>query len=195
MSVSPDIFEKQMQWIADHGYQTIDLDTAAAILKGEQVGLAKPIIITFDDNNSTQYTVGVPILMKYKQMAVFYLISSRLENKSFISADQVREMSRLGMDIESHTVSHAMLTNLSLKAMDAQLAESRRVLEELIGKPVRHLSYPLTTSNATVRTHTEKAGYITGTIMDPRVATPKDSLFKLPRIMMIDTTDLKKVLP
>jgi peptidoglycan/xylan/chitin deacetylase (PgdA/CDA1 family) len=190
MSVSPKVFEAQMQWIADKGYTTITLDTLAAILQGTETGPAKPVVITFDDNNLTAYDIALPILQKHNQIAVYYIITNRLGNAGFIDADRVKDLAAKGMDIESHTVTHSTLTALSLKKLDSELTESKRSLEELTGHPVRHIAYPSTMQNATVRKHTKDAGYITGTIMDPRPATAKDDLFKLPRIMMTDDTKL-----
>lgn len=195
MSVSPEIFTKHMQWIADHGYTTITLDTYVAIMKGEIQGPAKPIVLTFDDNNRTQYTQAFSVLKKNNQIAVFYLVTNRLKNKSFIVESEVREMADAGMDIQSHTVDHATMTYLSLKRLDQELIESKAVLETLTGKPVRHIAYPSTASNKTVREHAAKAGFVTGTIMDPRPATQHDDFLKLPRIMMTDTTKLAVVLP
>ncbi len=195
MSVSPAIFAKQLKWVSDRGYTTINLDTYVAIMKGEIAGPVKPIVITFDDNNATQYSLAFPELKKNSQMGVFYLVTNRLQNKGFIPEVQVKEMSDAGMDIQSHTIDHATMTNLSLKRLDQELLESKATLEALTGKPVRHLAYPSTASNKTVRERAAKAGYITGSIMDPRWATQKDDFFKLPRIMMIDTTNLEKILP
>jgi peptidoglycan/xylan/chitin deacetylase (PgdA/CDA1 family) len=195
MSVSPQIFDDQMRWISENNYVTIDLDTAVDILQGKQEGPKKPVIITFDDNNRTQFTIAFPILQKYGLIATFYLVTNRLENPSFILADEALAMSEAGMSIQSHTVSHATLTALSDDALEQQLADSRRVLEALIGKPVRHIAYPSTAQNQRVRNHAQKAEYVTGTIMDPRLARPTDDLWKLPRIMMTDKTVMESVLP
>lgn len=195
MSVSPKDFEKQLRWLEDHGYTTIALDSFVAIMRGQAPGPAKPVVITFDDNNATQYTVAFPMLQKHKQIAVFYLVTNRLDNKDFIIRKQVKEMAAAGMDIQSHTVTHATLTALAFAKLDRELTESKRILEELTGRPIRHIAYPSTAYNKTVRERAAKAGYATGTIMDPRRATAKDDLLKLPRIMMTDGTNLAKVLP
>lgn len=195
MSVSPDVFKKQLKWIYDRGYTTISLDTYASIMKGEIAGPTKPIVITFDDNHVVQYSIAFSELKKNNQMAVFYLVTNRMKTKGFVSEAQVKEMSDAGMDIQSHTIDHATMTNLSLKRLDQELLESKATLEVLTGKPVRHIAYPSTASNKTVRERAAKAGYVTGSIMDPRWATQKDDFFRLPRIMMIDTTNLEKVLP
>lgn len=195
MSVSPEVFTKQMQWIVDHGYTTISLDTYAAIMRGEMQGPVKPVVITFDDNNRSQWTLAVPVLREKGLMAVFYLVTNRLNNTSFILESEVKQMSDWGMDIQSHTIDHATMTRLSLKRLDQELLESKATLEAITGKPVRHIAYPSTASNKTVRERAMKVGYVTGTIMDPRPATTKDDFLKLPRIMMIDTTDLARTLP
>lgn len=195
MSVSPEMFEKQMQWIVDHGYTTINLDTYVAIMQGQTAPPANPVVITFDDNHASQYRLAVPILRAKGLRAVFYLTTNRLKHPSFILEDQVRQLSAWGMEIASHTVTHATLTRLSMADLDRELRESKATLEKLTGQPVRHLAYPSTASNALVRKHAEQAGYRTATIMDPRPASPKDDLFRLPRITMMETTILQNVLP
>lgn len=56
--------------------------------------------------------------------------------------DQLAEMADAGMEIGSHTVSHPILTRLSAAGAAAELAGSRAVLEERLGRPVRHFAYP-----------------------------------------------------
>lgn len=184
-----------MQWILDHGYTTIDLDTAAEILQGKRAGPTKPLVITFDDNNRSQYERAFPVLRDLGLTATFYLVTNRLQNKSFILEDEIRAMAHAGMSIQSHTITHSTMTALNFLTLDKELQESRATLEAITGTPVLHVAYPSTAQNTTVREHTKNAGYTTGTIMDPRNATAKDDLFKLPRIMMTDDTNLQNVLP
>jgi peptidoglycan/xylan/chitin deacetylase (PgdA/CDA1 family) len=196
MSVSPAVFEKHMQWIVDNGYTTVTMDTLTDILSGKIVGPKKPVVITFDDNNVTQYDIALPILEKHRQIAVFYLVTSTLKMKNaVINADRALDLHRRGMDVQSHTVTHATLNAVSMKRLDSELIDSRKALEALLGKKVQHIAYPSTAHNSTVRAHAVSAGYITGVIMDPRAATMSDDLRKLPRIMMTDDTKLSKVLP
>ncbi len=195
MSVSPSVFEKQMQWLKDKGYTTITLDEYVALRSGAKKAVAKPVVITFDDNNRSQYELAYPVLSKNGQKAVFYMISNRLKNAGFLTEDEIRTMSAGGMDIQSHSVSHATMTNLSVKNLTRELTESRKTLETLLGTPVRHLAYPSTAQNQRIRTAAAAAGYVTATIMDPRNAKMTDDAMKLPRIMMTDDTVLAKVLP
>lgn len=195
LSVSAENFEKQMQWLQDHGYTTIDLDTFVAIMKGDVAGPAKPVVITFDDNNESQYAAALPALLKHKMVAVFYLVMRRIDRPTFLTTAQIKEMVADGMDIESHTLTHAELPMIGTNNLDRELIDSKKELEALTGRPVRHLAYPLTMQNAVVRLHARDAGYITGAIMDPRRATANDDLMKLPRITMNNGTKVENVLP
>lgn len=195
MSVSPQVFDAHMQWLHDHQYTSITLDTLVDRLQNKVALPEKPVVITFDDNNLAQYELAVPVLEKHQLIGTFYIVSNRLDHKTFLSRDQIRDMVVRGMDIQSHSVTHSTLSNLPLKKLQWELAESKRALEELTGKPVRHIAYPSVGHNAQVRAQAKLAGYVTGAIMDPRAATPASDLFKLPRIMMTDDTKLASVLP
>lgn len=195
MSVTPSVFDAQMKHLQDKGYTSIDLTTYAQIMKGETAGPEKPVVITFDDNQPSQYDVALPILEKYGHMAVFYLITNHIGPAGFLTKEQILDMQKRGMDMESHTVTHRVLTLLPNSEIDREFAESKKTLEDLLGRPVLHVAYPGTSHNQNVRDRAKAAGYVTGTIMDPRTATEKDDFFKLPRIMMTDDSNLQKILP
>lgn len=195
MTVSPDVFDRHMAWLVEKGYETIDLDTAVAMLRDGEPGPKKPVVITFDDNQLNAYENGLPVMEKYGQIAVWYIVTNRLDQEGVINRERVLDLHERGHDIQSHTVSHAGLTWATPDQVKYQLAESKRVLEELLNKSINHIAYPLTAHNASVRERTRAAGYVTGSIMDPRRATAESDLYKLPRIMMTDDTNLEQVLP
>jgi peptidoglycan/xylan/chitin deacetylase (PgdA/CDA1 family) len=56
--------------------------------------------------------------------------------------EDVRAMVGAGMTIGSHTVSHPNLPSLSRQEALRELVDSRRLLEDITGQPVRHLAYP-----------------------------------------------------
>lgn len=56
---------------------------------------------------------------------------------------QVQEMSRAGIEFGSHTVTHPILTMLSDAQLHDELAESKRVIEQQIGRPAPVLAYPV----------------------------------------------------
>ncbi len=56
--------------------------------------------------------------------------------------DDVRELSRMGFTVGSHTCSHPNLTLLDAEELRGELERSKQTLEKESGKPCRHLSYP-----------------------------------------------------
>lgn len=195
MTVTPATFERQMQWLADKGYETITLSEMTAAIRGERAMPAKPVVITFDDNNLSQYEVALPVLEKHGQRAVFYQISKYLESPNMVDNDRTLELQAKGHEIASHTMTHRALPGLNDEELRWELAESKRILEELTGRPVKHVAYPGTAHNQRVRDAAKAAGYETATIMDPVVFNQSHDWMKIPRIMMTDDTNMEKVLP
>lgn len=195
MTVTPATFEKQMQWLADKGYVTMTLDEMTAAIRGETWMPEKPVVITFDDNNLSQYEVAVPIMEKHGQKAVFYQIAKYLDSPNMVNRERTLELQAKGHEIASHTMTHRALPGLNDADLKWELEESKRILEELTGRPVNHVAYPGTAHNQRVRDAAKAAGYVTATIMDPVTFTQAHDWMKIPRIMMTDDTDLAKTLP
>ncbi len=195
MTVTPQTFEKQMQWLVDKNYTTITLDEAVAAIRGETWLPEKPVVITFDDNNLSQYDVALPIMEKHGQKAVFYLIAKYLDSANMVNRERALELQNKGHEIASHTMTHRALPGLNDADLTWELEESKRVLEELTGRPVNHIAYPGTAHNQRVRDAAKAAGYVTATIMDPTYVDETDDWMKWPRIMMTDDTNLEKTLP
>lgn len=57
--------------------------------------------------------------------------------------NQVRALRRAGMDVQSHTSTHRVLQTLTPDALSEELSGSREMLEEVLGEPVRSISYPV----------------------------------------------------
>ena len=195
MTVTPQTFERHMRHLADKGYETITLSEMTAAIRGERAMPDKPVVITFDDNNLSQYDVALPIMEQHGQRAVFYQITKYLDSPNMVNKDRTLELQTKGHEIASHTMTHRALPGLNDEELKWELTESKRILEELTGRPVLHVAYPGTAHNQRVRDAAKAAGYETATIMDPVVFTETHDWMKIPRIMMTDDTNLEKVLP
>ncbi len=86
-------------------------------------------------------------------------------NNLVMTWDQVRELAKQGMDIESHSRRHRVLQTLDPQALDDELAGSRRELEAQLGRPVQAIAYPVgrrISHLAPIRQAVEAAGYKVG---------------------------------
>ena len=76
--------------------------------------------------------------------------------------DGLREESRSGIAVGSHTVSHAHLPLLSDSELFDELTVSRQQIEDELGVPCPLVAYPFGESDARVRRAAARAGYACG---------------------------------
>jgi peptidoglycan/xylan/chitin deacetylase (PgdA/CDA1 family) len=74
---------------------------------------------------------------------------------------QVRDWLAAGHDIGSHTTTHPKLTELTLEAAREEIVASKKRLEDMFGRPVRHFCYPGGKWNDALRELVAEAGYAT----------------------------------
>lgn len=80
-----------------------------------------------------------------------------------ISWEQAREMNAQKVEIESHTVTHPILTNIDNSALEFELQTSKNRLENQLQKPIRHFCYPNGALNETIAETVKRAGYSSAT--------------------------------
>lgn len=78
---------------------------------------------------------------------------------SAMSWDQACEMDTNGIAIESHTVTHPILTNVSDAELSFEMKVSKKRLEERLDRAVDHFCYPNGSFDPRVRRAAEAAGY------------------------------------
>jgi peptidoglycan/xylan/chitin deacetylase (PgdA/CDA1 family) len=159
LSVTPADFAAQMDWLARNGYHPITTEDLYAFLQGARGLPSKPVILTFDDGYTDFFTTALPVLISHDFRAEAYVVSGFVGQPGYMTAAQVREADRSGIEIGSHTVSHANLATASFGAVRAQIAESKAFLEQLIGHPVVSFCYPSGKFNSAVASQVAAAGY------------------------------------
>lgn len=73
--------------------------------------------------------------------------------------DQARDMDADGVTIESHTVTHPILTNVDEMELEFELTVAKARLEGHLDRSVNHFCYPNGSLNENVRRAAENAGY------------------------------------
>jgi peptidoglycan/xylan/chitin deacetylase (PgdA/CDA1 family) len=107
-------------------------------------------------------------------------------HRLLINWDEVREISRQGHDIGSHTLSHRPLTQLSEVDARKEVFESKVALSREIGKEVVGFSYPRGEWNQAVANLVAQAGY--SYAVTTRYGRNRDSadLYRLTRLNVSD---------
>ncbi|MBI3619288.1 polysaccharide deacetylase family protein [Candidatus Peregrinibacteria bacterium] len=194
-NVSPQTFRAQMHWLADHGYYTVTLDAMVKLLHGDEPGLAKPMVITFDDGYRSQLEEAVPVLRSLHFTAAFYMITSHIPHPDFMHKKELQALANEGMQIEAHTVHHDDLRTISKQQQIKELAESKAAIEEITGKPVLHFAYPDGGFTHSISARVGSLGYMTAVTINSGFATSKNNLLELPRIWMKEGMDMAKMFP
>src|SRR5947207_3047586 len=68
-------------------------------------------------------------------------------------------MDASGVAIESHTVTHPILTRIDTRRLARELTASRQRLEQVLDRPVTHFCYPNGDYDRQVRAEVERSGY------------------------------------
>lgn len=70
------------------------------------------------------------------------LIAAALPDNLMMTSDQVRKLHREGMEIGAHTISHPILARIDNSIAYNEIAEGKKMLEEIINAPVNLFAYP-----------------------------------------------------
>lgn len=161
LSVTPDKFEEQMEFLAREGYKTMVLDTLYGVLQGKDSLPAKPIILTFDDGYVDFYVNAYPILKKHNFGAVVFIPTGLMGMSYYLNWDQIKEMAVPGLiSFQAHSVNHLDLTALLPEKAEYEIKESKKILESKLGHLVNSFAYPYGLSSSLVQQMVKNAGYV-----------------------------------
>jgi peptidoglycan/xylan/chitin deacetylase (PgdA/CDA1 family) len=159
LSVRPDRFAEQMDWIAENGYQPMTMSALATCLRDTGRCPAHPMAITFDDGYDNHVTEALPILRRHGFPATFYIITGMIGKAGYATWDQLRELRDSGMEIGAHTINHAALTALPSTEARTEIVGSKATLESRLGITITSFSYPSGEYNEVVAALVREAGY------------------------------------
>jgi peptidoglycan/xylan/chitin deacetylase (PgdA/CDA1 family) len=142
LKVDPANFAAEMAALHDAGYHTIhQAQLFDALYHGAHLP-SKPIIISVDDGYVDDVRTILPDLERWHMVATFFVITGRMTEPGFVSAEQIRELDRAGMDVGDHTAHHLDLPMLTDAELQSEIAGSRTVLQRVLGHPVYYFAYP-----------------------------------------------------
>jgi peptidoglycan/xylan/chitin deacetylase (PgdA/CDA1 family) len=93
------------------------------------------VAVTFDDGHESNFAAFGEIL-RLGGSADFFINPSSVGTQGHLSWAQLREMDRQGASIQSHGMHHLSLDELSTARVEAELADSRKRIEDELGRSV-----------------------------------------------------------
>lgn len=163
LSITPDRFAQQMQWLHDNAYTPITMATAQRCIQGEPVCPPQAIALTFDDGYLDAYTAALPTLQQFGFTATFYIVNDFVGNGPYMSWEQIKLLHDLGMEIGAHTLDHRDLTKISLEEARREITESKSGIEAELGITVTSFCYPAGRLNDQVVAIVREANYANAT--------------------------------
>lgn len=189
--ISPEIFEKQMDFLARGRYNVIAPEKIISIMKKEEAMPRRTTAITTDDGFENFYTYAFPLLKKYNLKATVFMTVDKIGEPGMLSWRQLREMSDSGLvTIGSHTKRHPWLPTVSVDEdrLHEELAVSKKILEDGLGKDVNFICYPNGGFNDLVKEAARDAGYKGGFTTNPVKRSNIDDIYAIRRIKMSSTS-------
>jgi poly-beta-1,6-N-acetyl-D-glucosamine N-deacetylase len=188
--VTPQEFEAHLQLIQAQGLTPITLDQLTVHLRTGLPLPEKPILLTFDDGYEGHFTHVYPLLKKYGYPAVFSIYTNKVGKRmgrSSLTWEQVKQMAADPLvTIASHSVSHPPnLTKVPEAQLVKEVQESKQILEQQLGIPIRYFTYPEGHYDAKVANLVGSSGYLAALTMndaDERLAGQSESLLAIGRI-------------
>lgn len=148
-TVSIETFNEHVKTLADSGYHSISPDQLYDYLVFNKSLPDKPFMITFDDSRIEHHDIAAPVLEKAGFRGVFFIMTITYNKKNYMTTDQIAGLSKAGHTIGLHSWDHTMATKyLTDEDWQKEVAEPKKKLEGIIGKPVDYWAYPNGVSNA-----------------------------------------------
>ena len=113
-NMTSEAFEAHIQALSDAGYTAVSLDQLRAYVERGEPLPARPVVITFDDGYTSNFTLAYPILKKYNMKATIFSIGISAGRDTYRNSDQpihphfsyeqAREMIASGLiSVQSHS--------------------------------------------------------------------------------------------
>ncbi len=159
LSYRPDDFVALVESLLEAAVRVVPLTT----LLSDAPSTDDRVAITFDDGIRSVRTAALPVLARHRLPATVYVVSqwtgrtnrwpsqpASAQTFDLMDWAELAELRDAGIDIASHGVTHAPLDKLGVKELQAELVDSKRVIEDALQVEARHFAYPYGASNPVV---------------------------------------------
>jgi peptidoglycan/xylan/chitin deacetylase (PgdA/CDA1 family) len=166
-------FEGFLTQLREEAWEVIDLETFLGGLAAPARLPERSVLLTFDDGYRSMRQVALPWLLQFGYPGVLFVPSDFIGRSNEFDAgvepeeaicnwDDLRELERHGVSIQSHGASHRRFSALTTAELEEELFRSKATLEAGLDKRVEAVAYPYGDAGVdagSVRRALEHAGY------------------------------------
>ena len=162
--------------------------------------------ITFDDGYLNNLEHALPVLKSLGFTATCYVVHDEIgafnqwdqalgiEKVPLMNLSEIRTWIDAGMEVGSHTRTHAHLNSMDSKSAWREIQESKCLLEDALNSKVRHFCYPYGEYSLEHVEMTQRAGYETATTTRRGRVSSEVSLWEIPRVPVHRSTSTIQLL-
>jgi peptidoglycan/xylan/chitin deacetylase (PgdA/CDA1 family) len=169
-AVSRAVFTAQLDFLERGGYHVVPLAELVDYIEGKRSALPpRAVVITVDDGWLSSYSEIFPELHRRGMPFTLFVYPAIVgKGMAYVTWPQILKMAASGVDIESHTFTHALLSRRGHPDVAAadydrflqhELLDSKHVLEQKTGRPVRFIAYPFSDYDSDVEHAVTLYGY------------------------------------
>jgi len=186
LTVSPEVFDRQMRFLKSRHYNVVPLQLLGDLIRDKKKIPPKTIAITLDDGHKDNFTYVFPILKRYNLPATMFIIINEVgrPQNDRLTWGEINIMRDSGLvTFGSHTLGPEPLIKIeSDKELRSQIFDSKRILEEKLGRKVSMFSYSEVFFNDKIKQLIIDAGYGLAVATMPGKKYPNDDVFSLKRL-------------
>jgi peptidoglycan/xylan/chitin deacetylase (PgdA/CDA1 family) len=166
LRVHPARLDRHLRLLRRLGLRGVSM---SELLRAQERGEAAGLVgLTFDDGYTDFLAHAVPVLQRHGMTGTVYVVAGRIGGHNtwdrgpvldIMPADQVRAVAAAGQEVGSHTMSHVRLAGAGAGKLSAEIAGSKRVLEDVLQEEVPSFCYPYGSFDATAAEAVRAAGY------------------------------------
>ncbi len=185
--VSVNNFREQMLYLHTQGFQIFLIQELLELDNWPK----KAVVITFDDGHESNYTLALPILQEYGFKAEFFITTSWIDTKHFLTSEQITHLYKAGMSIGSHGVTHRYFNDLTDEEIEQELKKSRQSLEKITASKVYGISLPGGRLSSSPSKRTKLNHYKVVCTSSPGILSKASLNYRIPRFTIKQNTSLK----
>ena len=173
-----------MSVLLERRFSVLTMDQFVAWVSGAHPIRSPAVLLTFDGGYRSQLDNALPTLEALKLPAAFFPLSAGLDDAEVTGRD-LAALAAAGHTIGCHTHTHPDLTTLAPAELERELVGSRRVLEDVIGRPVTAFCYPDGRRDTRVAAAVRNAGFEVAFTIDLGGVRAGDDRYQLRRLAVL----------
>jgi len=154
VDISPELFERHLHWLS-RWREVVPL--TETLRQGRN---ARRTAITFDDGFRDNLTAALPLLEKFDLPITLFVSAGFVDQPGYLTKADLRALAQHQLvTIGAHGFWHRHFNRLPVKEARSELIESRRFLQDIIGRQVDLLAWPFGECNEGLEVLAAECGY------------------------------------